>query len=78
MITNEVLLGNDKWQEIVYSGVDDGVLTAILSYVKREGPASEPSSDQAEEKTESLEIRVDGSENIEPGASASGPVVRTD
>jgi len=52
------------------AGVDDGVLTAMLTYVKRAPESNERSDGQAEAKTESLEFRIGGLQNIEPGSSA--------
>jgi hypothetical protein len=55
---------------ICTAGIEDGVLSAILSYAKRRIISSEGSEDQALEINESLDIRVGGLEDIEPGASA--------
>jgi hypothetical protein len=52
------------------AGVEDGVLTAILSFVKQQDASKEAPEDQVRDRPESLDIRVGGLENIEPGASA--------
>jgi hypothetical protein len=57
-------------RKLCTAGVEDGVLTAILSYVKRESVSSDAPEAQPGDNTESLDIRVGGLENIEPGISA--------
>jgi len=52
------------------AGVEDGVLTAILSHVKGQRASTEPHEDQSTDKSESLDFRVGGLEHVGVGASA--------
>jgi ClpX C4-type zinc finger len=57
-------------ERLCTAGVEDGVLTAILSFVKPQKPSDEAQADDTSVKTESLDIRVGGLVNVEPDASA--------
>ena len=48
---------------------NDGVLTAILALVKQQHRSSDESRERGGSKSESLDIRVGGLANIEPGTS---------
>jgi len=64
----EVTINGEK---LCTAGVEDGVLTSILAYVKRAATTGDEHEGHTGEKVESLDIRVGGLENISYDATAN-------
>src|SRR5262249_40865372 len=64
----EVTINGEK---LCTAGVEDGVLTSILAYVKRARRPEDEREGHTSEKVESLDIRVGGLENISDEATAN-------